>query len=183
MKNYTLKGSAKENKTGGIVLTTNFHQNGTLNLNKKINISTKPWTINFSFKISKNKGASDEDGSGGDGLWLEFDKRKFAIGFDTFKNDLNKTGNEIHLYLENEIVSQKHCSIKMNSGKLIKAKIICEPNKFIKILINDSLILNHSFKQINLSSLFDSEECSFRVFSFTGAAASTQEIKKLNVLF
>ena len=178
-----LIGSAKiKDKT--IVLTDGLHQKGRVILGDKINGKSllKPWKLSAIVSLGNNKGISDFDGPGGDGIWFEFNERTFSVGLDTFFNEYNDSGNEVDLFVEGQVVEKKSCTTRLNDGKKLKVDIICEPlpQTFVKVFINNKMVLSYAFKTLSLEELL-SGEVELGISSFTGDAGSTQIVHKLRL--
>lgn len=176
-----VNGSAKIKKDGSILLTDDLHQSGRVTF-QKVNILDKPWKLTAIVSMSDNKGLSDEDGQGGDGIWFEFNERQFSIGLDTFQNEYNDSGNEIDLFIEGQIIAKQHCSTKFNSGKKIKIEIFCKPNPqtIIGVSVNGKVVLTHVLQKLTLNSLF-SKSPTLSLFGFTGDASSKQIVHSLEL--
>ena len=176
--------SAKVKKDGSIVLTDDFHQSGRVMVADKLNLVKKPWHLNATVSMSENKGISDADGPGGDGIWFEFNERTLAIGLDSFYNEYNKSGNEINLFLEGQVVAQEQSPFKLNSGEEITIDVYCipQPKTTLIVLVNKKPVIIYPFKTINLLDLFEGG-ASFSIFAFTGDASSKQIVHNVSLQY
>lgn len=129
-----------------------------------------------------NQGISDEDGQGGDGIWFKFNKESLVVGLDTFMNESNKSGNEIVIKSEGEIIAQQTCPIRLNSGKKVNVKIFCVPKKqsMLAVMINNKVVLNYAFKASSIPYIFKNKPAEFSMYSFTGDAGSTQIVHSVD---
>lgn len=171
-----IKYDATVEKDGSMVLTNDLHQKGEVVLLRKIDISTKPWAMEAVVSMTNNKGISDPDGVGGDGIWFQFNGNNLVVGLDTFLNESNLSGNEIVLKAEGEILEQQPCPVRLNSGKKINLTVVCKTPSMITIYINKKPVLSYAFKVTSLLSIFKRKPAEFSMYSFTGDAASTQTV-------
>ena len=176
MNKAIIKYDAKVKKDGSIVLTNDLHQKGEMVLLKKIDITSKPWAMEAVVSMTNNKGISDEDGKGGDGIWFHFNKQNLVIGLDTFLNESNESGNEIVLKAEGEIIAQQACPVRLNSGKKINVTIVCKTPSLLVVYINKKPVLSYAFKASSIMSIFKNKPAEFSIYSFTGDAASVQTV-------
>lgn len=175
---------AQIGKDGSIILTDGLHETGRVTISNKIDISNKSWKLSAIVSMSDNKGISDSDGVGGDGIWFEFNERTFSIGLDTFQNEYNDSGNEINLFVEGQVVAKKHCPIKFNSGEKIKIDILCRPSPktMIVVAVDNKPILTHALQTTVLSKLLP-EKAEFSMFAFTGDAGSKQIVHEVEIKY
>jgi hypothetical protein len=178
MNKAKIKNDARVKKDGSVVLTNGLHQQGEMKLLKPVDITSKPWMMEAVVSLGHNMGISDEDGKGGDGIWFRFNDQNLVIGLDTFMNESNKSGNEIVIKSENEIIAQQACPINLNSGKKLNVKVVCRPSKpsMLAVLVNDKPVLNYVYKSIPITQIFKNKPAKFSIFSFTGDAGSVQTV-------
>jgi hypothetical protein len=181
MNKAAVKYDAKVKKDGSIVLTNDLHQKGEIVLLKKIDITSNSWVMEAVVSMTNNKGISDEDGVGGDGIWFKFNQENLVVGLDTFMNESNESGNEIVLKAEGEIIAQEACQTRFNNGKKINVKVICFPKKqsMLVVMINNKVVLNYAFKASSIPAIFKNKPAVFSVYSFTGDAGSTQTVHSI----
>jgi hypothetical protein len=178
MNKAKIKYNAQVKKDGSIVLTNDLHQKGEMVLLEKIDITSQPWMMETVVSMTDNIGLSDEDGKGGDGIWFKFNDENLVIGLDTFMNESNKSGNEIVLKSEGEIIAQQACPIRLNNGKKINVKVVCDPDKpsMIAVVVNNKPVLSYVYKSIPIKQVFNNKPAKFSIYSFTGDAGSTQKV-------
>ena len=182
MNKARIKYNAQVKKDGSIVLTNDLHQKGEIVLLKPIDITNTPWMMETVVSMTDNIGISDEDGKGGDGIWFKFNDENLVIGLDTFMNESNKSGNEIVIKSEGEIIAQQACPIRLNSGKKINVKVVCKPNKpsMIAVVVNNKPVISYVYKSIPITQIFQDKPAKFSIYSFTGDAGSTQTVHSVN---
>ena len=182
MNKAIIKNDAHVKKDGSIILTNDLHQKGEMVLLKKIDITSEPWMMEAVVSMKDNMGISDEDGKGGDGIWFKFNDENLVIGLDTFMNEWNKSGNEINIKSEGEIIAQQTCPIRLNSGKKINLKVVCNPEKpsMIAVLINNKPVLSYVYKSVPITQIFKNKPAQFSIYSFTGDAGSVQTVHGVN---
>jgi hypothetical protein len=178
MNKAEIKFDAHVKKDGSIVLTNDLHQKGEMVLLKRIDITSEPWMMEAVVSMTDNIGISDEDGKGGDGIWFKFNDENLVIGLDTFMNESNKSGNEIVIKSEGEIISQQACPIRLNNGKKLNLKVICKPSKpsMIAVVVNNKPVISYVYKSIPITQIFQDKPVKFSIYSFTGDAGSTQTV-------
>ena len=178
MNKAVIKQDAHVKKDGSVVLTNGLHQGGEMILLKKIDITSEPWMMEAVVSMGHNMGISDEDGKGGDGVWFKFNDNNLVIGLDTFMNESNKSGNEIVLKSEGEIIAQQACPIRLNSGKKINVKVVCNPEQpsMVAVMINNKPVLSYVYKSIPITEIFKNKPAKFSIYSFTGDAGSVQTV-------
>lgn len=182
MNKATIKYDAHVEKNGSIVLTNDLHQKGEMILLKKIDITSEPWMMEAIVSLTDNMGISDEDGKGGDGIWFKFNDDNLVIGLDTFMNESNKSGNEIVIKSESEIIAQQACPIRFNSGKKLSVKVVCNPEQpsMIAVMVNNKPVLSYVYKSIPITEIFKNKPAKFSIYSFTGDAGSIQTVHSVN---
>lgn len=178
MNKAEIKHNAYVEKDGSVVLTNDLHQKGEVILLKKIDITSEPWMMEAVVSMKDNIGISDEDGKGGDGVWFKFNDENLVIGLDTFMNEWNKSGNEIVIKSEGEIIAQQACPIRLNNGKKINVKVVCNPEQpsMIAVVVNNKPVLSYAYKSIPITQIFRNKPAKFSIYSFTGDAGSTQTV-------
>jgi hypothetical protein len=176
---FELQGSARFEE-GELILTDDLNQEARAVLTDKIDISNSPWKITSIFYMTDNLGIRDVDIVGGDGIWFEFDERKLSFGLDTFKNEYNETGNELNIFIENQVVASQPCPVMFNNDKEHLIEISCNPigSPTFQIKIDDEDFMEYDLETMDMQSLFE-EEAEFSVFSFTGDAGSKQVVTSI----
>lgn len=116
----------------------------------------------------------------GDGIWFEFNGRQLCVGFDTFMNEYNQTGNEVNIFSESLVVATKYYPICFNNGEQHKIEIICKPIAVPNLLIriNEKNFMEYNFKTVDMKYLFRFP-AEISASSFTGDAGSKQIITDL----
>lgn len=175
---------------GAIVLTNDYHQNGSATVTTPVTLEGRSWKAEIIFQIDNSEGVEDAEGSGGDGISLVFTSPEgltqdgLVISFDTYKNLENNSGNEIVLRVENSVVEKKYVHRKMNDGKPHHFRIhyndmeqVLSVHELVdgETLSQSKPILAYAFSEYPLVELLPGE-CFIKFTSFTGDAKGTHKV-------
>lgn len=108
-------------------LTNGPHQVGYAKLSEPLSVNEERFVITSIVRMSNPRGASDADGPGADGIKFTIEGEtgnEIAVDLDSYYNFENKSGNEIDLEINGQIVESAYVPERLNDNKTWLVNII-----------------------------------------------------------